>query len=135
MERQAHASRIKGYATREYVRKAKVRGERQFSIRVGEVAKALGLNARVPAVCSALKNQKWQEENRIQLVRQEGPKSGQSTTVTFTYRFRDDAPHRNLYEALMKIKGIAKGVFKEGEWEEEIHRDRENFHGGKDPWA
>jgi hypothetical protein len=82
----SHADKIRLHGRERYVLPARNRGETRFSIRAGDVVRALGMNGRNPAVCSALKTHQFLKDNRLRLVETSGPQSGQSTTVTFTYR-------------------------------------------------
>jgi hypothetical protein len=56
----------------------------------GEVQKGVHLSNRVSLVCQALKSHKFLAENHLLIEKWEGPPSGMSTTVTFTYRRLDD---------------------------------------------
>ena len=86
------ADKIRLHARRRYVLAARNQGEKSFPIHVGEVARDLGLIDRVPAVCSALKTKQFLKDNNLELVETVGPKSGQSTTVVFTYEFAGTKP-------------------------------------------
>ncbi|MBI1792192.1 MAG: hypothetical protein HYR60_32110 [Acidobacteria bacterium] len=78
---------VRQFAVEQYVRPAQSRGERSFSVIVGDVHRALGFRNRVPLVCAALKSNKFLRENRVSLKQVQGPPSGLSTTVTITYEF------------------------------------------------
>ena len=77
---------VRGYVKGEYIEPARRRHEVLVRVVAGEVQKALGLRQRIPLVCEALKSRKFLEENHLLLEKLEGPPSGQSKTVTFTYR-------------------------------------------------
>src|SRR5215469_10616792 len=91
------ADEIRSYARKKYVMPARGEGERQFSIRTGDVVRDMKLvGRRTPAVCSALKTRAFLEENAVRLVSQTGPRSGQSTTITYTYEFVDKRMHEGV---------------------------------------
>jgi hypothetical protein len=128
------SDRIREYARREYIEPNRKRGEITVRIVAGDVHKALGLHNRSPQVCSALRSQKFLEENHLALVKPpEGPPGGMSTTMTFTYRLLEDneVPSRKP-DPLDRLWGIGKEVFKElGGGEAFIRSERENFYGSK----
>lgn len=98
----------------------------------GNVQKAVRLSNRVPLVCQALKSSKFLDENRLVLEKWEGPPSGMSTTVVFTYRLLNDreravGPHAEW--PFSKLRGIAKEAFNSlGGGEAFIQQERERFH-------
>jgi hypothetical protein len=120
-----------------YASAARRRSERTFSVNVGAVHGALGLNNRVPLVCAALSSKKFLTKNNLRLVSRSGPPSGQSTTVTFTYEFIDEGPgNKSLdrQDAWNRLRGALKDVFAElGGGENYLRNERANFYGpGKD---
>ncbi len=122
---------VRQHAQETYVRPARRKGENVISIRVGDVQKSVGLRNRVPLVCQALKSNKFLEANRLKLVSESGPPSGQSTTVTYTYEFVDggSAPPSGG-DAWLKLRGVLKGVFAEvGGGEAYLRAERDRFHG------
>src|SRR5665213_1526572 len=114
MQATTDADRVRQYSSKNYVEPARVRGESTIRIVAGEVQKAVHLSNRVPLVCQALKSHKFLDENGLVLEKWDGPPSGMSTTVAFTYRFRDagvpDARQRAEWPFL-RLRGIAKDVF------------------------
>ena len=128
--KEATTERIREYARTAIVDPARRQHISTIKIVAGDVHKALGLNSRVPQVCSALSSRKFQEENNLELLSREGPPSGQSTTVTFVYRLKDssDAGQRSQAQFL-KLRGIAKDVFESlGGGEAFLRRERGNFY-------
>jgi hypothetical protein len=123
------SDRVRQHARDAYLRPARGRGEKSFSVNVGAVHKVLALSNRVPLVCAALKSKKFLEENALKLTSKTGPPSGQSTTVTFTYEImgssgKDFAPT----ESLSGLRGIAKDLFRAlGGGEAFIREERRNF--------
>lgn len=78
------ADRIREYAIEHCVKPARDAGERCVSIRAGDVHKAMKLDNRVPAVCSALRTEEFQDRANVELKGCDGPR--ESTTTTFHYR-------------------------------------------------
>src|SRR3989442_13641954 len=108
------ADRIRTYGTEIYVLPDRGRKERRFSIRAGDVVRELGMSGRAPAVCSALKSREFLKQNNLELVEKSGPKSGQSTTVTYTYKFVDaKQPAKNGPDPWLRLRAALKDVFSE----------------------
>ena len=114
-----------------YIAEARRSGQHEVSIRAGELVRELGLQDRVPAVCSALGSQKFLKENGIHLERKEGPRSGQSTTTLFTYRL-DEAEPLDLAEssAFLALRGLGKQTYAAlGGGEAHLKQERQEFGG------
>ena len=125
------AERIREYARLEYIEPARRRRDASVRIVAGDVHKALGLQNRVPAVCQALKSQKFLDENHLVLEKWEGPQSGISNTVVFTFRLTDEGPAESgpRESPLLRLQGIGKEVFESlGGGEAFIRRERERFY-------
>lgn len=125
----SHSEVVRGHAIEAYVRPSVRQGERFFKINVGTVHRALGFSNRVPLVCAALKSKKFLEENNLKLVSQSGPRSGQSTTVTFTYEILGTSAGAGASsKGLMALRGIAKDLFQKlGGGEAFIRGERNSF--------
>ncbi len=127
---------VRQHAVETYLQAARRRGNRTFSVNVGTVHKALGLNNRVPLVCAALTSKKFLTRNGLKLISKTGPPSGQSTTVTYTYEFvgLEKGDPASL-DPWLKARGIAKDIFAAlGGGEAYLRAERANFYGpGKDP--
>lgn len=124
------ADRIRQYGTERYVLPARKRGMTRFSIRTGEVHRELGLEGRHPAVCSALKTGKFLEQNQLRLVETIAPKSGQSSTVTYTYEFVEMVPKPPTEggEVWKQLRGALRDIFAEfGGGEAYVRAERSNF--------
>ena len=120
---------IRDHARRQYVEAARRRRERVVQIVAGDVHKALGLSNRVPVVCNALSSKSFLEENKLALERREGPPSGLSTTVRFTYRLLEEkgAAHASP-SPFLGLRGVAKQVFQAlGGGEAFIRAERDQF--------
>jgi hypothetical protein len=128
---QSASDRIRQHAVEVYLRTARRRGDRTFSVHIGTVHKALGLNNRVPLVCAALTSKKFLNSNSLRLISKSGPASGQSTTVTYTYEFVDGYEKSStLTDPWLKARGIAKDIFAAlGGGEAFIRHERANFYG------
>ena len=126
----ANADQIRLHARKKYVLPARERKQKRFSINAGNVVRELRLAGRAPAVCSALKTRRFLEWNDLRLVGASGPKSGQSTTVTYTYEFvegdRSSPDHDDSWE---KLRGMFKEVFAElGGGEAYLRGERSAFY-------
>ena len=128
-----YADRIRLHGRKEYVFPARARGEKRFSIRAGDVVRALRLNGRTPAVCSALKTHQFEKENHVRLVEMSGPKSKQSTTVVFTYEFVDENPSPSHEGDAWTPLRVSKDIFAESSGGEAYLRsERSSFHSSED---
>jgi hypothetical protein len=130
----SNADKIRLHGRKRYVLSARNRGDKRFSIRVGDVVRELGLMDRVPAVCSALKTNEFLKDNDLQLVETVGPKSGQSTTVVYTYEFVGTKPSPSKEEdPWLRLRGAYKDIFVElGGGEAYLRAERSNFYGRED---
>jgi len=127
------ADRIRVHGRERYVRPAREKKVSRFSIRTGDVVRELGIGGqRAPAVCSALKTKQFLADNHVHLIETSGPKSGQSTTVTYTYEFVDAAASAKHEDPWTKLRGALKDVFAELHGGEAYLRaERRNFHGSE----
>lgn len=132
--RKIGADEIREYTTKAFVIPARQRGQRRFSIKVGDVVRELKLYRSVPAVCSALKTAEFRKANRLKLVDATGPKSGLSTTVVFTYEFIDPGhPTDPGADGWSQLRGALKEVFAElGGGEAYLRAERNNFYTRED---
>ncbi len=81
----SHADEVRTYCRKNYVEKARLAGQREFSIRAGDVKDALGWKSRMPSICSAIGATKFAEENGIIRIGLDGPTNGSSTTFHFQF--------------------------------------------------
>lgn len=126
----ANADQIRLHARQKYVLPARERKQKRFSINAGDVVRELRLAGRAPAVCSALKTRRFLERNELRLVDARGPKSGQSTTVTYTYEFvgggRSSPEPEDSWK---KLRGTLKDVYAEfGGGEAYLRAERNKFY-------
>ncbi len=132
------ADRIRQYADQNYIQPALRRGEKRVQIRAGDVHKAMNLSRQHPNVCQALESKKFLKANNLVLEARVGPRSGQSSTVVFTYQLLEegklpqDPPGSgsNLLK-LLELKGIGKELFASlGGGENFIRSERKAFADG-----
>lgn len=128
------ADRIREYAREKYLLPARDRGANGFSVRVGDIVRDLGLSRSAPAVCSALRSRRFWQHNNLRLVEATGPKSGQSTTVTYTYEFvgTESVPSQRA-NPWAQLRGALKEVFAElGGGEVYLRDERSNFYAPRE---
>jgi hypothetical protein len=124
-----NADKIRLHGKERYVLPARKRGDKRFSIQVGDVVRTLRLIQRVPAVCSALKTGKFLGDNNLRLVQTTAPKSGQSTTVVYTYEFVDRENPPTEADPFELLWGSMKDVFAEyGGGEAYLRAERDKFY-------
>lgn len=137
-----NADQIRNYVRENYVRPARRSGKKTFTVRVGDVSKALGVSG-VNHVCAAIKSGKFSKTDGLRLIESKGPPSGVSTTVEYTYEFNEqnesgpttqpigrqpDPSSPSVYEELIKLTGILKDVYRELGGSEKFHRElREGY--------
>ena len=127
-----HADRIRGFGRERYVVPARERKQKRFSIRVGDVVREMKLTGLVPAACNALQTREFLESNGLNLVERSGPKSGQSTTVVYTYEFAGTKQSSRPEDSWKRLRGALKGVFAElGGGEAYLRNERTNFYATK----
>jgi hypothetical protein len=118
-----HANVIRETASR-YIAEARKRGDDKVTIVAGDIHRELGLHNLVPSVCSALGSENFLEQNQVELIGKEGPPSGKSTTVKFTYRLTK----QSKVDAFAGLRGIAKDLFKSlGGGEAYLKKERQEF--------
>ncbi len=133
MAQTSHADRVREHARQEYIEPARRRHESTIRIVAGDVQKAVRLINRVSLVCQALKSHKFLDENHLVLEKWDGPPSGMSTTVAFTYRLMNETGQTSgppVESPFLRLRGIAKDVFQSlGGGEAFIRKEREQFYG------
>ena len=128
------ADQIRMHARERYVFPARQRKQKRFSINAGNVVRELKMAGRTPAVCSALKTRRFLQSNDLRLVGASGPKSGQSTTVTYTYEFLEGhRPSPEHDDSWKQLRGTLKDVFRElGGGEAYLRAERGAFYPEKE---
>lgn len=84
MAQTKHADRIREFANSQYIQPARDNKSISVTIRAGDVAKALKLQDRIAAVCSALGARTFENRYNVKLVERTGPHT--STTTEFKFR-------------------------------------------------
>lgn len=120
---------VRSFVERNAVDRARREGQVEFSVRAGEIHKALGFSNRVPTVCQALRSKSLLTKNGLELKSESGPPSGLSTTMVFTYRFvSPPSPTDTSPNGLRKLLGIGKNLWKDwGGGEAFLKRERDEF--------
>lgn len=80
-ERQA--DRIRRFVLENYIKPARTRSETRVEVVTGDVHRAMALDNKMPAVCSALGSGKFEELAGVKIIDRQGPAN--SSTVRFTY--------------------------------------------------
>jgi hypothetical protein len=116
-----------------YLEPARRSGQEIIRVRAGDVYRDLHWVNRVPSVRTTLASRKFQRETGLELVAKEGPPSGNSTTVVFTYRLPSKGSAAQQSEGhtsrLEELYGIATGVFRElGGGENYLRKERGKLH-------
>lgn len=131
------ADRVRGYANEKYIQPVRQNAGRTVRIKSGDIVKGLNLKNKTPNVCTALRSKIFQTIYGVQLIGEQGPPSGMSTTVVFTYRVLNQGQAKKTSSksrsAFDRLRGIAKTLSKNpGDWERSIQSDRRNFYGKAD---
>ena len=131
------AEQIREYAWMRYIEPARHGGVTTVRIKSGDIVKGLNLKNKTPNVCTALRSKIFQDVYGVRLLGEQGPPSGMSTTVVFTYnvvnQVQSKRPSSGSPSAFDRLRGVAKTAFKDvGDWERSIQEDRRNFYGKED---
>lgn len=78
------SDQIRDFVGKKLIEPARRKGEKEITIRAGDVHSKMGLRNRIPAVCSAIKTKKFLQIYDIRLVNEEGPPQG--ANVFYTYK-------------------------------------------------
>ncbi|MGC9292532.1 MAG: hypothetical protein ACP5EP_07370 [Acidobacteriaceae bacterium] len=130
------ADQIREYAWMRYLEPARHNAETTVRIKSGDIVKGLGLKNKAPNVCTALRSKTFQEVYGVQLLGEQGPPSGMSTTVVFTYKIlgKDNGAGKDaIPSGFQLLRGIAKKTFRDlGGGERFLRKEREGFYGKTD---
>jgi hypothetical protein len=141
------SDQVRKFVRDHYMAPARRSGAATVTVRAGDVHKALRWDLkRVPQVCSALSTRKFLQFANVELIDRQGPPSGQSTTVEFTYRLlepgdmteassKPQSPRQKIADGsgLEALFGIFEKEFKAlGGGEAFLKAEREAW--GPDPW-
>ena len=81
----SYADEVRAYCSRRCVNPARVSGQKDFSIRAGDVHDAMGYRNRLPLVCSAIGATVFCASNGVQRTGVEGPPNGSNTVFRFCF--------------------------------------------------
>lgn len=111
----------------DYINPARRRGDGQVTVTAGDIVRAMGLQNRTPAVCQALTSKTFLTEAHIELLSSEGPPSGNSTTMRYTYALASaEVPRSAFYE----LRGAGRDLYKSlGGGVHFIREERRKFGG------
>ncbi len=114
--------RVREQAAAEYIEPARRAGATRVHIHSGTFNKRLVESHvlppnRLPLICNALASRKFQRENFLALESVEGPPSGRSSTVVYTYRLEpvpeslsSSAPANAV--SFLSLRGVLKNTYK-----------------------
>ena len=74
---------VRIYCRDTHVVPARKRGEKQITIRAGDIHKELGFKNRLPLICSALGTELYNKMANVKRISIEGPVIGANTRFTF----------------------------------------------------
>jgi 5-methylcytosine-specific restriction protein B len=77
------ADDVREYCKDNIIDPARRRGEKQISIRAGDIHNAMGYKSRMPLVCAALGANKFDEIAGVERVSLTGPTNGANAIFTF----------------------------------------------------
>ena len=83
MAQTKYADKIRQFACQRYILPTREKKGTSVTIRAGDVAKALKLQDRIAAVCSALGARAFEDQYNVKLIGRTGPHT--STTTEFTF--------------------------------------------------
>lgn len=79
----SYADDVRQDCTNNIVAPARRRGEKQISIRAGDIHNAMGYTNRMPLVCAALGAKKFEAIAGVERVSLKGPTNGANAIFTF----------------------------------------------------
>lgn len=107
------AQNIRERAWADYVEPAIARGETTVTILAGDLVRSMALQNRTPAVCSALRSKIFLRQCHLAFEAQEGPPSGMSTTMKFTFRLLDATTTASNPTRFDRLIGIGEETFRQ----------------------
>ena len=78
------ADQIRAYVNKAFVEPARRKGRTEVTVVAADVHADLKLDNRMPAVCSAIDAQKFQEQYNVILSTRSGPRQGSTVTWRFS---------------------------------------------------
>jgi hypothetical protein len=121
------SDKIRDRIVADYINPARDRGDREVTVVAGDIVRSMGLQNRTPAVCSALTSKIFLNAQNLELIGREGPPSGNSTTMRYTYSLRGPS---SKHSAFYELRGAGKELFASlGGGEHFIREERRRFGG------
>lgn len=122
-----NSKRVHDLLRSKYIEPARRRRASQVRVVAGDLARELSLMTREPQVCTAMQGQRFLREQGLEVVKREGPPSGQGTKLALTYKLNGAA--RETQERLWdSMRGIFRESFaEEGGAEAWLKRQRAEF--------
>jgi len=127
--------KVRQRAAAEYIEPARKTGAKRIRIHSGNFNKRLVENKvlppnRLPLVCNALVSRKFLSDNHLRLESVEGPPSGHSSTVVYTFAL-DPIPapgtstgNTQSPGGLLPLRGILKSTYKKLGGGEHFHKSQ-----------
>lgn len=104
------ADRIREHVLRNYAEPAKESGDREFTVRAGDVHRGMGLKNSMPNVCSAIGSSKFLAMTGVTLKERTGPRAG--ANVFFRFSFDDGEASKRLGESAVSRAVRSTGVMR-----------------------
>lgn len=103
---------IRRFVCEKYIDPAREKGNKELTIRVGDIHDKMGLISRMPAVCLALKSKKMEETGNVRLVNIKAPPSGEGSNLFITYKILTPvlSTEKSLTEVIQTMRGRQKEI-------------------------
>jgi len=127
--------RVRRFVAQQFIEPARNRGEHTVTINAGTLGRLLEERNilppnRFPIICGAMGSPKFARRYRVRLQSREGPRSGLSSTATFTFALEPDDPAAGPLggnagpkpDPFFELRGILKTTYKRLGGAEPFHR-------------
>jgi hypothetical protein len=139
--------RVRRFVAQQIIEPARRRGERRIAVHAGNLGKLLEERKvlpanRYPIICGALGSAKFARSYGVSLVSREGPPSGQSSAVTFTFRLEPQDAQADVsreasskegflpasVNSFLELRGVLKGTYRKLGGSDAVHgAERESW--------
>ena len=127
MAKTGNSQKVQTQLLSKYFEPARRRRASTVRVVAGDLARDLNLMTRVPQVCSAMQTQRFLREQGLEIIKREGPPSGQGTTVAVTYKL-NGAPAQDPDGLWQSLRGIFREQLVEaGGADAWLQRERSEF--------
>lgn len=82
----SYADDVRTYCKENIIDRTRARGEKQVTIRAGDIHTVMGYRNRMPLVCAALGSNKFEEIAEVERISLTGPTNGANALFTFRIR-------------------------------------------------